>query len=239
MTSDTINICYCVTGKAHKLCTVKSIESILSFYKQHRSIRFYVFGEVIPGTINLEPTNMMCEYTTHWWRFLAPRVLYEKFGLDRVLYLDNDTIAMTDISMLYNTMMSTYPIAAVPMTPTNGVDDTNYYYKSLDHGLGLAGADHLKTNDESLLWFNAGVLLFNIMRFVDNEYDRDIIKLSQSNQSTLMGSYEELCANVVLAGKWLELDKRWNHNTVAGYRFDGILHPWVQISCQNMAKHLL
>ena len=128
---DTINICYCVTGKAHQVCTIKSMESILRFYKQDRPIKFYSFGDDVPGAINIEPTDTMCKYTTHWWRFLAPRVLDERFGLSRVLYLDNDTTAMTDISMLYDTMLSTSPIAAVPMTPTNGVDDTKYYYKNL------------------------------------------------------------------------------------------------------------
>lgn len=142
-------------------------------------------------------TNPFRHHDFNRW---SPVIFYRLFAhrifpnLDKILYLDSDTLVQKDLSELYRTDLSGYAIGAVrDMAPT---DDTS----------SLAGKyvsefkqKHLKHD----LYINSGVLLINIKEIKNHEHDllTTKIKLKYPDQDII---------NAALDGKILELPLKYN-----------------------------
>lgn len=92
-----------------------------------------------------------------FYRLIAHRVFP---NLDKVLYMDSDTLACRDLSDLYNTDVSEYALGAVrDLAPTNDPNHPNGIYVKNFADKHLNGGKY----------FNSGVLLLNLRRMAENE----------------------------------------------------------------------
>ncbi len=127
---------------------------------------------------------------SHWYRIFLPRLLP---GLDRVLYLDVDIIAVDSIAPLWATDLGDSYLAAV----------TNVFLP--DHAdrpaqLGLA---------EPTDYFNSGVLLMNLELMRQEDRTQALIDYAQSHHD-LLAWPEQDALNVVLGHRRAHLHPRWN-----------------------------
>lgn len=125
-----------------------------------------------------------------WARMFLPQLL--PGGVDRILYLDGDTLAVQDISGLYNTDLTGVSLAAVE-------DCVNRQYRTR---LGLSA---------DTPYINAGVLLFNIAelrRTIPENwpevYFRHGVVYAMADQDVL---------NLMVAGSCRRLPLRFNYNS--------------------------
>jgi lipopolysaccharide biosynthesis glycosyltransferase len=128
---------------------------------------------------------------TMWYRIYLPELIPD---VDRILYLDADTIAVDSLAELWATDLSDHYVAAV----TNVFEPWNRVYPQ---ALGLP-------NEEA--YFNSGVLLMNLdlMRRDDTTRALRDYALAAPRNRIAWGDQDAL--NVVLSGRRIRLHPRWN-----------------------------
>jgi lipopolysaccharide biosynthesis glycosyltransferase len=137
-------------------------------------------------------------------RLLFPSVLND---IDRVIYLDCDLVVLNDITTLYDTDLSDFPLAACldfwltgapPFAPPGW--DVGEWHKFLRDVVGLTDC---KT------YFNAGVMVMDLNRFRDaGLIEAAKAFLEQRNYQTIYVDQDGL--NHVINGAFVRLDSRWN-----------------------------
>lgn len=157
-------------------------------------IKWIKMKDVLKGT--LLPKDNSSFPMNVYLRLLIPHFLPAE--LERVIYLDVDMIVESDISRLWHTDIKGMPIAAVQdrcetiNSPWGGI--RNY------QELGLDG---------NLKYFNSGLLIFDLNQWRREEYAKKIIACVEANNK-YTGFPDQYGLNVVFAGKWFELDAKWN-----------------------------
>lgn len=101
--------------------------------------------------------------------------IIETSGLDSLLYLDSDTLVVGDLKELMNVNA---PISAVLETTLK------YRLKELDVNR----------------YFNSGVLLFNVVDWIEKEYQRQIIEFKQSNPNLVLKYPDQDLLNASIGG---------------------------------------
>jgi lipopolysaccharide biosynthesis glycosyltransferase len=139
-------------------------------------------------------------------RFLLPTVLKD---IDRVVYLDCDLVVLKDITTLYDTDLSGYPLAACldfwltggpPFAPPIVGWGVAEWHKFLREVVGLA---------DCKAYFNAGVLVMDLKRFRNTGLIQAAEEfLEQTNYETVFVDQDAL--NHVINGAFVRLDSRWN-----------------------------
>jgi lipopolysaccharide biosynthesis glycosyltransferase len=154
-------------------------------------------------------------------------------GVDRVIYLDCDLVVLNDITTLYDTDLSDFPLAACldfwltgapPFAPPGW--DVGEWHKFLSEVVGLGD---WKT------YFNAGVLVMDLNRFRNTGLAQAAEEfLERTNYETPFVDQEAL--NHVIDGAFVRLDSRWNVLAALGHPNPWIIHyagpnkPW---SCEG------
>lgn len=135
-----------------------------------------------------------------WYRVLLPELLPE---LDRILYLDCDTLVRADLSALWQTDLAGRYVAA-----TDNVLERNYADRA--ERLGLPRGQR---------YFNSGVLLFNLAKMRQDRCSRALLDFGRSAGATLVWPDQD-ALNAVLGSRRVTLHPRWNcQNTL--YYFPG------------------
>jgi lipopolysaccharide biosynthesis glycosyltransferase len=163
-------------------------------------------------------------------RLRLPSVLN---GIDRVIYLDCDLVVLNDITTLYDTDLSGFPLAACldfwltgapPFAPPGW--DVGEWHKFLSEVVSLAD---WKT------YFNAGVLVMDLNRFRNAGLVHAAEEfLEQTNYKTPFVDQEAL--NHVIDGAFVRLDSRWNVLAALGHSDPWIIHyagPYKPWSCEG------
>ena len=141
--------------------------------------------------------NPFFEYDFSRW---SPVIFYRLFAgqifpeVDKLLYLDSDTLICDDLTELYNTDISKYTMGAVQdMAPRKDPNNKNGIY------VANFAKKHLKNGP----YFNSGVLLINTKEQTKNiDLLKNIkVKLTYPDQDIL---------NVALQGKIKPLDLKYN-----------------------------
>lgn len=136
--------------------------------------------------------------TGHYDRLLAPYL----FSESKILYLDSDLYIQSDITPLWETSCTDYPVAAVrdQIIPEIGADH------------GVIDWKERKVNPE-VPYFNSGVMLMNL----DIWRERGIAEACFNCACEFMAHYEgppplhdQYALNVVCYDDWLRLDGTWN-----------------------------
>ena len=145
--------------------------------------------------------------------------------VSRALWLDCDVIVLDDLATLWDTDLEGHPLAAVQ----------DEIVPFLSSRCGVAPYRRLGL-EPSGRYFNAGVMLVDVDAWRGaNVAGRATDYLKEFHQSVTFWDQEGL--NVALAGKWVALEARWNHNASIPARrspselpsilhFAGGLKPW-------------
>lgn len=167
----------------------KTLEKIVAGYGQH--ICFY--------TIDPEPVQhcpFQQEFQTPfitlstYYRLLLSSTLPD--NVDKVLYLDCDTIVCGELKELWNTVIDDYAIAAV----SDCFGDSIVHYNRLNY-------------DFSLGYFNAGVLLINLNCWRHNNIERKLLEYIRDYPETLE-FYDQDALNYILREQKKELPIKYN-----------------------------
>ena len=118
--------------------------------------------------------------------------------LDRVLYLDVDTLVAAPLNALCEANLGGHVIGAIR--------DSGSPWAA-----GIAGAPWRELGlDPATPYFNSGVLLIDLRLWRAQSIGRACLDLLR-RVKPVWGDQDAL--NTVLAGKWFELDRRWNLQT--------------------------
>ena len=128
---------------------------------------------------------------TMWYRTFLPELLP---GVDRVLYLDADTIAMDSLASLWEIELGEHYLAAV----TNVFEPWNAGYPA---ALGLPGPE---------AYFNSGVLLMNLRLMRDEGSSQALLDYGAAARPDRVAWGDQDALNVVLGHRRLPLAPRWN-----------------------------
>jgi lipopolysaccharide biosynthesis glycosyltransferase len=125
-----------------------------------------------------------------WYRLFLPELLHE---VDRILYLDVDTLAVDSLEPLWETDITGQYLGAV----TNVFEP---WYLDRPRELGLAGPE---------VYFNSGVLLFNLERMRSDDCGETLRRLASERGHELLWPDQD-ALNLVLGGRRVPLHPRWN-----------------------------
>jgi lipopolysaccharide biosynthesis glycosyltransferase len=124
-----------------------------------------------------------------WCRFLLPELLSE---LERVLYLDADTLVLDSLSPLWEASIGSHPLAAVG----NIVEPT-----ARGH-IEVLGLDRLGGV------FNSGVLLMDLEAVRNDLQPENVMRVLSSCRDIQWPDQDAL--NLIFRDRWFRLHPRWN-----------------------------
>jgi len=137
----------------------------------------------------LPPTNAYYP-SLIWYRILLPELLPE---LDRILYLDADTLVLQDLSPLWRTELGENLLGAVAQ------------HRLMEGGECLDRPD-LSTDAG---YFNSGVLLMNLQAMRDKLFSAQMLKVGRELAGAVNFPDQD-AYNIACAGQWQRLHPRWN-----------------------------
>lgn len=156
-------------------------------------------------------------------RFLIPSL---EPKLDKVIYLDCDTIILQDIEQLYNQELNGYPLGAVVSQDfLDFPDKKQEVYKA-----ALLSPTHL--------YFNSGVLLIDIQKWIQGNALQKLLEAEKVTAETRYFNDQDILNNA-FDSNFQPLDLKFNVRTslftmyeihdIAIRHFTGNLKPWVKI----------
>jgi lipopolysaccharide biosynthesis glycosyltransferase len=129
-----------------------------------------------------------------WLRFCLPELLLDR---STVIYLDSDTLVMSDLHELWETPLDPHPLAAV----ANVVEPwARPHVEAL--GIRYPGG-----------FFNSGVLLMDLDRMRAEQSSSRLFEAAADLGEHLVWPDQD-ALNVVFAGRWLPLHPRWNTQNI-------------------------
>ncbi len=124
-----------------------------------------------------------------WYRVFLPRLLR---GVDRVLYLDIDTLVLSPLTPLWELSLEGCYLAAV-----RNVFMKYHRWRASDLGVRIED------------YFNSGVLLFNLKEMRRAMFTRRVLHLVRRRGASLLWPDQD-ALNLTVGSRWLPLDPRWN-----------------------------
>jgi lipopolysaccharide biosynthesis glycosyltransferase len=159
------------------------------------TIKWFKSKSIIPNNLHI-PVDTSSFPLTAYLRIFSPYVVDE--SLERLLYLDVDTIVRDDISKLWNMDLGDYTIAVA--------QDVG---KTMDCAWGGVPnyAELGFTADTK--YFNSGVMLMNPKKWREENISSEVITaLVKYKEHVRLADQYGL--NVVMANRWKQIDPLWN-----------------------------
>ncbi len=157
---------------------------------QNKKITYFNMQE-----FGLEKFPNLSHYSVNTFsRYFIPKLTP---NLSKAIYLDVDTILTGDISMLFNESIDEYPLAAVP-------ED---FYKKNGEFLKENIYQQYQNPDD---YFNAGVLLLDVQKLIENNFSNGLINLTMQYSDKLNCADQDIF-NIVFEGKYKKLDHKYNY----------------------------
>jgi lipopolysaccharide biosynthesis glycosyltransferase len=212
----------CASDRNFVIPLVVMLKSLLTNFKNNRKIVIYIltkdlkyfYRKKILKSLKMERADIRFVYindnslkklkvtahitVTAYYRLLMPMVLPKE--LKKVIYLDSDLIVNTDIGKLWDLDIGQNYILAVPEQGKNCL-----YVSSPG---GLLNYKELGI-DPTSKQFNSGVMLINLDRWRKDNISQEVIEYLEQNKEKVRW-WDQDGLNAVLAGKWGEIDHRWN-----------------------------
>jgi UDP-glucose:(glucosyl)LPS alpha-1,3-glucosyltransferase len=174
----------------HALCTdltdddIKKLELITDKYDT--TIILYFIDKSAEIIKQLDLGNF---HVATWYRIFIPYILECK----KVLYIDADILNLSSLTELFRIDMENHFIAAAP--------DTEKTNRNRNNMLNL----------KSHIYFNAGVLLINVNRWIDNDCSDKILDIVKKyGQKLVLPDQDALNILFSLSGDTYYLDKKYN-----------------------------
>lgn len=260
-----MNIVFCLDNSyVPHCCTV--IESIIA-HNNNSNITFYLISDYISDknkdilskwiikypNINVQFYNVQIEdfkdfpvgnaylNIATYYRLLLPNILK---NIDKVLYLDCDTIVNSSLTDLWNIDISNYAVAGVLDRINNNIRLYNRLRYDIQYG-----------------YINAGVLLINLKKWREEHvfekaisiaitnptilknHDQDIINMIFYNSKKILNFKYNLLEYYLYTEDWLYLDRKYYPQIIEACKNPIIVHfcmpqkPW-HIECINPYKEL-
>jgi lipopolysaccharide biosynthesis glycosyltransferase len=172
-----------------------NLEKLKKSIGNRLTLKFLSIKDIIPDHSSL-PLDSSSFPLNVYIRLFIPHFLPK--DIEKAIYLDVDMITMADISILWNTPMEGYIIAAVKDrskiigSPWGGI--VNY------KALGL---------DPNAPYFNSGLLVIDLKKWRNTDLTNDVLSCISSNKA-YTSFPDQYGLNVVFVNNWLQLDERWN-----------------------------
>jgi lipopolysaccharide biosynthesis glycosyltransferase len=167
-------------------------------HKKSRVLRF------IPITnesyLNFKDDDLSFPNDIHYYpRILAP--FFARKGSEKILYIDSDTICLQDLSAIFNIELGDNTVGAVqdPYLPTFYGGISNY------SALGFS---------KDTPYFNSGVLIIDVEKWVENEITQKVLSTSYLYQEHVSCG-DQYALNIELMNSWTQLPNQWNELDVA------------------------
>jgi len=125
-----------------------------------------------------------------WLRFCLPELLSDR---SRVIYLDSDTLVLSDLGELWETPLDPHPLAAV----ANVIEPSARAHVE-ELGIHYPGGV-----------FNSGVLLMDLARMRAEQSSEQLFHAAAERRKGVVWPDQD-ALNVVFARRWLALHPRWN-----------------------------
>lgn len=176
---------------------VDTLSLIINEFKEYKETRFYFYKQDFKK-VDFLPLEL--DYLAHetYCRLILTDVL--PTNLEKIIYIDTDTVIRNDIQELFTLDLENYLLGA-----------------SLD--MNSRVADHLEEVDTALNYFNAGVLLINLKKWREEKISEQLLEYARRNYKKLKYADQDVL-NSVLQGRWYKIDSKWN---VVRNIFDGSL----------------
>lgn len=133
---------------------------------------------------------------TSYFRLLLPDVLPK--WVERVIYLDSDLVVEGNLAELWDLDLQGCPVAAV--------QDMIVPYVSASNGLRTWRELGLPADRK---YFNAGVLLIDLLQWRKDDMSRKILQYLTLNRSYIRW-HDQDGFNAIVGDRCLELERRWN-----------------------------
>ena len=205
-----INICYMV-NKLYLDLTLKSIGYIRSRFKsKDHELQFYIIGLddfEVPDYVKYIKTPYP-QMPMLWQRVYIPEILQ----VEKVIFIDSDTITMTCISKLWEESMDGHPMAAAQHCACGTFGQLLNNWRRMNF-------PPFSDVPPDKPYFNCGVMVFDCEQWIRDKYDVQCLDMIKTYKHTRYKGYDEPGFNYVLIDKWKQLDKRWNYLPVTGTKF--------------------
>lgn len=136
---------------------------------------------------------------TTYYRLFIPE-LYPEY--DKAVYIDSDTVCLSDIAELYNTDMGDNLIAGIPDGVIQAIDIFKDYVERV---VGVADYNN---------YFNAGVIVMNLKELRDYKFEEKFIYMLEKIKFEVVQDQDYL--NRLCKGRVKILDYSWNRMPVMG-----------------------
>ena len=214
---DKINICYVINDHPDYIkLTLESIEFIKKFFRSKKHIlSFYIISE---ESINLpdDIINIISPYKNIpllWQRMYIPELL----NVDKVIFLDSDTVTKTCISKLWNIDIGNKLLGLSPHYCTFSIQEM------LDHyNLNNFSLYNEKKNLKQ--YYNCGVAIINCKLWRSIKAEKICLKYYNQIKSTPHWMNDEPTYNVCFSDLIFEIDDKWNHFPRGDYKRVYITH---------------
>jgi lipopolysaccharide biosynthesis glycosyltransferase len=145
-------------------------------------------------------------------RLLMPALLPS--SVSRIIYLDSDMLIRRDLAELWDETPRTHPLFAVqeyaaPYFDSSAVlDRYELCQKHLAANHPIANFRELGLPGQGK-YFNSGLLVINLAEWRRKRYAEEVLACLRKHRQHVLW-WDQYALNVVFAGKWGELDRRWN-----------------------------
>lgn len=136
---------------------------------------------------------------TTYYRLFIPE-LYPEY--DKAVYIDSDTVCLSDIAELYNTDMGDNLVAGIPDGVIQAIDIFKDYVERV---VGVADYNN---------YFNAGVIVMNLKELRDYKFEEKFIYMLEKIKFEVAQDQDYL--NRLCKGRVKILDYSWNRMPVMG-----------------------
>lgn len=183
---------------------------------EKEKLKEYILGEesdIIFYEINEEELRKKFYIHSHYSIATYYRLFFASLiapEIERLLYIDCDTIVIGDLNELYNVEMGNAPLAAVP--------DPILIVR---HELGIHSLQD---------YFNAGVMVMHAPNWREQHVSENAINFLQTNPEKTTMLLEQDALNATLIGKWLRIDRKYNFTWLAEY---------LQVPTQELLKDVV
>ncbi|MBW4424537.1 MAG: glycosyltransferase family 8 protein [Nostoc desertorum CM1-VF14] len=131
-----------------------------------------------------------------YYRILIPQLLPKQFN--KAIYIDSDVIVQGNIEQLWDIDIGEYYLLAA--------QDMGAPYVSSPRG--LINYQNLGISPESK-YFNSGVLVMNLKKWREDQIFEKLMEYLRINKQYVRW-HDQDGLNAILAGKWGELEPKWN-----------------------------
>lgn len=144
----------------------------------------------LPLVHNAYPLNILV-------RLFIPHFIPSQ--IRRIIYFDVDMIMLGDISELWRIDIGDSIVGAIS-------DTIGPVEKKIGNGI----ENHLELGlDPDLNYFNSGLLVINVAKWKESEITQRTLDVIENNRKYAVLS-DQYGLNVVLAGRWFEIDPTWS-----------------------------